>query len=414
MFRRLQQSSNFLCTLAGVVVLAGPASLAMQTAQAQAIPLPPAGGAIPVPATRSVADVVDDRETAWNTIFSTAHNADEWTYLLDRPVDDTGIYVGANSHGEAFELDARMVTEVDVTDPALGISGQDQAWLLANDYRFTTTIGLLGSTQGSIPVIGMTVWSPNAQGVHESRFFINGLEDPSSGLFDPETEAASSYTIDFSSFGVPILVPTPIFCPDPACVDACNDEYDDAVKDAEEAYQEARDAAGRAARDRDAANEARRDQSKTDADNAMNDARDAADVELRADLENCTGLSVGGVVVGIIATAGSWFTAGASSATFALGCLALDIACANAATDSHSEAVADAKATQSAAHAAADAQYEADQLDSFGQLLDDLDDAMWAQSNAIQDAEAALLECLDGCPMVVCGWVFHIEWILFF
>lgn len=400
MIRRLQSSTNFLYTLAGVVAMAGPATLAMQTAQARSVPVPPGGGSIPVPV-YTVADIYGEQQETWETIFTSAWDEDNATYPLMGHVTDVGTYAGINHHGEGFVLDVVFADVVDWDDPNMGVDPDDLAYGLANDFEYTSVMGVLSTNLGSVPVSGVSVAS-NELGLGDTRFMMYKMEDPDNALFQTEPDEEGD-TEDASAFN---CVEIPVMCPDSGCEQACEDAYQSELEaanrehagslaDAETAYN---DIVGPAQADLNNAI--------SDANATYDTATIVAKAALAAALLRCTQIVIQQHLKCARAASFLWFAAAAAQLLCVAATTVQFVTCSGSSIQTYSTAVDTAKVLRDGKIALAQIAFNQIEGPADAARAQSIEDANNRLAERLRDAEATKQTCLDGCIPIICDhWI---------
>lgn len=401
----------FLCSL---MVTMGAWTAPRSVAYAQDADVPPGDGGSPPDgepgepgAGSTLEELLETQRFVYESLFEGPFMVEEeFTYPLDFPVEDIGTYTGSNMYGEPFELEVLLASPVDVMDPDLEISDEERAWAASHGFRYHGVVGTLRSDRGSVAINGLAVWQESIQ---DSRLLVSGLADATGMLFNEPASIPALEILPIWPF--PLCFPWPIFCPDPDCVEDCQDAYDQAVADAQSDYDDAVDQAQTAfdiARD---AATATRDAAINAANAAYNAARNAAQNSFAAQAALCTATLTAAHIGCAFVGGFLWFTGGAAALACILAADAAYAGCMAVAAYTYDQAIAAAQAARTAAINAANAGYQAS-MNAAQQTYDNaVAAANAALQQALQDAQDALDDCLDGCPKVICGWIIICIWI---
>jgi hypothetical protein len=360
------------------------------SAMAQSTP----GQPVPSP---TPAQILQNQADIFTELFGQPFDPDNWTYPLVDKVVGEGEYDGVNHLGQPFTLNVLLATPVDIAT-LTGVAPRDKQWAIDNGFEYVGVIGTLSTSLTTIPISGLAVFQSNAAIPFDSRLIVSGKEDPSNPIFDTEVEELGG-----GGIVVPILIP--VLCPDPACVEACHDAFEDCVDEAEQDLQDALDA-GQA--DYDAAKAsagAAKDAAIAPAVASFNAAKDSALNTIAVAMSACVAVQTAGHIYCAVVTAGTWWTLGLSTAACMIGVTVLGTACRSTAMANYFNEIGTAQGIYDAAVADAMAQYEA-AMDAAQSALEGA--AAAAQSTydqAIADCETALEDCLDGCPTIICDWI---------
>ncbi|HVZ94821.1 MAG TPA: hypothetical protein VG797_09960 [Phycisphaerales bacterium] len=147
--------------------------------------LQPASRANADPAERAVAgpDVGIDgvyatQKHVWQSLFRSDWDSNNWTYPLDKEVVEPNDYSGANHLGERFTLRVSVWSPVNLNE--LDLTPEQKTWVHEHQVRTGGVIGTLTTEMGSVEVAGTAVRLVQ-DGIEDIRFLMEA-EVPAAGL----------------------------------------------------------------------------------------------------------------------------------------------------------------------------------------------------------------------------------------
>ncbi|MFN0060627.1 MAG: hypothetical protein ACKVX7_19405 [Planctomycetota bacterium] len=369
----------------------------------------PAGGAIPagpifvVPTITTPDELIDIWEDLFETLFAKPFDPNQWTYPLETPVDQEGVFAGVNHLGQSFELEVLVFAPTPLD--TLGLTPRQIQALEAANFTISAVIGQLSTDLATVPVSGSVISTEDATHPLDVRFAVGELLDPSNPLFSPPPLPVTSPGDGAGLFPLDILCfPIPLFCSDLDCAEDCTAAYNAAVAAAEAAKAAAESAANAAFDLAQSLADIQRNGEIASAHNTyageVANAKSAMGIGLAA----CAITLNVAITYCALASVFTWYTFGLATAAciatayiVSAGCtatvmtvFAVDMAQAsnnlstnvNAANINYNTAMAAAAAIRNSALATANAAFE----------------------SARAAAQAALDACLQDC-IYICGWM---------
>ncbi len=346
-------------------------------------------------------DSIELQQQVWQTVFTTPFDVEtEFTYPLDNPVIESGLYSGLSIQGEPFVLDVRSTIPIDITSPDLAITDAERSWALAEGLEYSGVFGVLQSPNGEIPIFGLAVY---VGGIDDSRLLVTGISDEATlALFDPALPAVGA-NIALVWPSVELCLEFNEYCLDPTCVADCQDDYTQAVDAAEAAHTAETQAAETAFNIAETAAAQTRNIAINAANASYNVARTAAQNTFATAAIACTAAITAAHIGCAFVTAVLWWTGGAATLACVLAAQASYAICLGLATAALNGAINAAQATRTIAVDAANASYAVAVAAAQATYDAAVAAAAAALEAALAAAESALEECLGACPWIVCG-----------
>lgn len=176
-------------------------------------------------------DVIDTNSEVWDTLWGQSFENDApLPSILGTRISDIGFYEGLNHLGQTFQFDVVFTASVDLEE--VEMSAAARAEFEANNVEVTSTLGWLSSDLGSLPVSALAISADSpSQGFQSAILPSAVLDDLSWEL--PLASSAGTPGSEISSQEADGIWPDLI---DALCRAACEDQYNQALQDAQDTY----------------------------------------------------------------------------------------------------------------------------------------------------------------------------------